>query len=112
MVAAHIAPDPDARSIRPELVAQDIMDGLAYALNAGEFTSAEIHRETVLQDLLAGNGRVVGHAWSSSLRYYKHSDDPDWAVIFNTDCKGDAERGKALLEPLLGAQAEETEQKE
>ena len=101
MIMAYIGPDPDARSIRPGIISQDVMDALAHALKCSAYTSAEIHREAGLEDLLNGNGRVVCHLGSSSLRYYTHHDDPNWAVIFDSDCTGDPERGERLLAPLL-----------
>ena len=32
---------------------------------------------------------------------YTHHDDPNWAVIFDSDCTGDPERGEPLLASLL-----------
>ena len=101
MIQAWLGPDPEAGSLRTGIVNEDVMDALAYALAAEAFTSAEIHREAGLEDLLNGNGRVVCHLGSSSLRYYTHHDDPNWAVIFDSDCTGDPERGERLLAPLL-----------
>ena len=106
MVTAYLGPDPEARSLRAEMIGQDMRDTLAYALSQGEFTSAEVHRDAGLVDLLQGNSRVVGHRGSSSPRYYKHWEDPEWAVIFNTDLEGNAQRGSALLQPLLEAEPE------
>ena len=101
MITAYIGPDPEAKSLRPSIISQDVMDALAHALKLGAFTSAEVQREAELEDILHGNGRVVGHFGSSSLRYYTHHDDPDWAVLFDSDCPGDPERGEQLLTPLL-----------
>ena len=69
MIMAYIGPDPDARSIRPGIISQDVMDALAHALKCSALTSAEVHREAGLEDLLHGNGQVTGHFGSSSLRY-------------------------------------------
>ena len=60
MINAYIGPDPEARSLRPGIINQDVMDALAHALQCSAFTSAEVHREAGLEDLLHGNGRVVG----------------------------------------------------
>ena len=102
MITAWIAPDPRARNIRPELLEEDTLDALAFALTNGGFTSAEVHRDAGLADLLHGNDRVRGHFGSSSLRYYRHHRDPEWAIIFNSDLEGrDAQRGMELLRPLM-----------
>ena len=101
MITAYIGPDPEAQSVRPGIISQDVMDALAHALECSAFTSAEVHREAGLEDILHGNGQVVGHFGSSSLRYYTHHDNPDWAVVFDSDCPGDPERGERLLAPLL-----------
>ena len=101
MIKAYIGPDPEARSVRPGIINKDVMDALAYALQCSAFTSAEVHREAVQDVLQPGNGQVTGHFGSSSLRYYTHHDDPDWAVVFDSDCPGDPERGERLLTPLL-----------
>ena len=101
MITAYIGPDPEAMSIRPGIISQDVMDALAHALECSAFTSAEVHREAGLEDILHGNGQVVGHFGSSSLRYYTHHDDPDWAVVFDSNCPGDPKRGERLLAPLL-----------
>lgn len=97
MAIPFLAPDPDAKSLRAELLAKDVMDALGYCLQAGLFTSAEVHRGATLEDLAHGNGRVHGHAGSSSLRFYHHMEDPEWAVIFHTDMQADTERGRTLL---------------
>ena len=107
MTIAYIGPDPEAKSLRCNIIDKDVMDAVAYALKVGAFTSTEVHHDAGLEDLLHGNGRVVGHLGSSSPRYYKHKDDPEWAIIFNTDCPGDAERGRIIIEPLT----KETEEK-
>ena len=100
-----MAPDPGARNIRPELLEDDILDALSFALTKGSFTSAEVHRDAGLADLLQGNGRVRGHFGSSSLRYYPHHEDPEWAVIFDSDLEGrDPQRGMELLRPLMEQQ--------
>ena len=110
MIMAQLIPDPDARSVRADLIGQDLLDALAYALNAGAYTSAEIHREATLDDLAHGNGRLAAHAGSTSPCYYRHTDDPDWAIIFNTDCPGDPVRGHDLVLPFLQEQeGEETQ---
>ena len=99
MVHAWIAPDPNASSLRTELLSPDVMDALAHSLKYGPFTSAEVHRDATIDDLAHGNERVVGHLGSSNLEhYYPRHRDPDWAVIFDTDCPGDPERGRDLLE--------------
>ena len=75
------------------------MDALAHSLKHGPFTSAEVHRDATLDDLAHGNQRVVGHFGSSNLEhYYPRHMDPDWAVVFDNECPGDPERGRALLE--------------
>ena len=107
MAMAYIGPDPEARSLRCNIINRDIMDAVAYALEIGDFTSAEVHQDAVLEDLLHGNGRVVGHFGASSPKYYKHHDDPEWAVIFDNDCPGDAERGRIILEPFTKGTEEE-----
>ena len=99
MIYAQIGPDPDARSLRAGMIGKDAGDALAHAIReGGECTSAEVHRDASVDDIAHGNGKVVGHNGSSSPRYYKHWDDPDWAVIFNTDCPYDPLRGRELLE--------------
>ena len=52
MIMAHLAPDPDDKSLEAEIIDQDMKDTLAHALRFGPFTSAEIHRKATLQDLL------------------------------------------------------------
>ena len=95
MLAAYIAPDPMADSIRPELLSDEMHDALAYALTlGGGYTSAEVRKDATLVDVLHGNGRLVGHAGSTSPCYYKHYDDDDWAIIYHSDLKGDPERGE------------------
>lgn len=101
MIQAWLGPDPEAGSLRTGIVNEDVMDALAYALAAEAFTSAEVHREAGLEDIIHGNERVIGHFGSSSPKYYTRYDDPDWAVVFNTDCQGDKQRGWTILEPLL-----------
>ena len=107
MTMAYIGPDPEAKSLRCNIIDRDVMDAVAYALELGTFTSAEVHHDAGLEDLLQGNGRVVGHLGSSSPKYYQHHDDPEWAVIFDTDCPGDAERGRIIIEPLTRGMEEE-----
>ena len=97
-VYGQLAPDPQARSQRMELLSQDILDALAYAIRFGAFTSAEVHRDATLEDLAHGNGKVRGHLGSTSSRYYTHWDDPEWAVVFDNDCPHNAERGRMLLQ--------------
>ena len=101
MITAYIGPDPEAKSLRPGIINRNVVDALAYALQCSAFTSAEANREAGLEDIPHGNGQVAGHFGSSSLRYYTHHDDPNWAVVFDNDCRGDPERGERLLEPLL-----------
>lgn len=110
MVQAWIGPDPEAKSLRTELLNQDVMDTLAYALRHGAFTSAEVHRDATVEDLVHGNNRVNGHLGSSDLdHYYPKSKDPDWAVIFDNDCPGDPRRGRDLLRPFLEEQGAENQ---
>ena len=104
MTTAYIGPDPDAGNIRLEIPDRDVLDAVAYALNCGPYTSAEVRRDATLRDILHGNGRVAGHFGSSSPEYYKRHDDPEWAVIHDPS-PFDPERGRELLEPLIAAQA-------
>ena len=98
MVQAWLAPDQDVRSQRAGIIGKDTGDALAYAITHGQYTSAEVHRDASVDDVAHGNGRVVGHMGSSSSRYYKHWNDQDWAVIFDTDCPHDPLRGREILE--------------
>ena len=97
MVQAWLAPDPDAKSLRAEILEKDVGDALAYAITHGPFTSVEVRRDAALEDLAQGNGKVVGHRGASSPEYYKRWDNPEWAVIFDTDCPFDPRRGRELL---------------
>ena len=124
MVMAWLAPDPDAKSLRAELLSKEILDSLAYCLQIGPYTSAEVHKDATVKELLDGGGgsavnegnlhaagvcRVHGHFGSSSPKYYKHWNDPEWAVIFDTDCVGDANHGRRLIEPVLQDLIEKTD---
>ena len=99
---ATIRPGPEEQSLRTGIIHQDVLDALAYTLHYGRFTSAEVHRDTRLEDVLQENGRCIGHLDSTSLDHYLHHEDPEWAIVFDIDCDGDEQRGQALLEPLLG----------
>ena len=63
-----------------------------------------MRRDAALDDLRHGNGRAAAHFGSSSPEYYRHHDDPEWAVIHDVS-PYDPERGRELLEPLIAAQA-------
>ena len=94
-------PRPDEQSLRTDIIHQDVMDALAHTLRYGRFTSAEVHRDTRVEDVLQGNECCIFHVSSTNPEHYLHHDNPEWAVVFDTDCDGDQQRGLTLLGPLI-----------
>lgn len=97
----HLTPDPDDKNLKAEIIDQGMKNSMTHALRFGPFTSAEIHRNATLQDLLHSNDRTVRQFGPSSPEYYPHRDDPDWAMIFDNDLEADGKRGRMMLEPML-----------
>ena len=97
---AFNGPERAEQSLRTDLLHPDMIDALAHVLRYGPFTSVEVRRDAGPRDLLEGNGSCISHRDSTSASSYLHRNDPDWAVVFDTDCPGDAQRGRIILEAL------------
>lgn len=105
-ICASIAPSNAHKSRRREQLSRDARDLLAYAFAAGLPASEILPIPMTAAEVLIGPGDVgrimMGggfhrHGGSDSLRYFKHADDEQWALIFSHDCDGDPERGAQLL---------------
>lgn len=100
-IAAVLAPTGDRSSIRAERLPPEALDLLAWAFRerlsvdpiGAPMNAAEVRLDDPVRHILHGGDGFRRHAGSDSLRYFRHADDPEWAVVFAHDRPGDPVRG-------------------
>ena len=105
----YIGPSGEHLSRRQEMLSQDARDILAWAFREGlpansmlpiPMTAAEVKIGEGDVNRICGGGGFHKHGGSDSLRYFKHAEDEEWALVFSHDCDGCPDRGAALVKTL------------
>lgn len=106
------------KSVRAEKLPRDALDILAWAFETltvsglMPMNAAEVRLDDPVENILGGGSGYMSHGGGVSERYYTHFDDVDWAVVIETDCNGDAKRGKHLIEAVAPLAAREEQEKD
>ena len=100
-VIAILGSNRQSKSIRQEKLPEEAVHLLAFLFSLGCSNAAEIRLDNPIDNVIyGGKGKFHSHSGSDSLRYFSHRDDPEWAVVFEHDCFGDAEKGEAIFERI------------
>ncbi len=100
-VLAVIAHDQTKKSVRQEMLPEDAVNLLKYAFEElqtlmGRPCAIEVRLDDPVNHLLHGGDGLVVHSGSNSEKYFKHIDDPEWAVVYRDDCLGVSEEGQRI----------------
>ena len=109
-VLAVLGSSDDKKSIRQEKLSQQARDFLAFifqekvqieTLLTVAISAVEVLIKDDLDAICYGQGTVVFHGGSDSDKYFKHCDDPGWAIVYRSDCDGDADRGGQIMDRIV-----------
>jgi len=107
IISAQLVPSESRPSIRIDRLPIEALDICAWIFDQGipanpivpmPTNTIEVRLDDPVHNLLYGDGTVCMHAGSDGDSYMKHLDDEDWAVVYQHDCPGDAERGAEVIE--------------